>query len=174
MELEPSCTGCRNGASNVCFPPIADTDPECEDAQMRPVFVIVSLITLASCTSNQKSSQEALMDEIESSIRLPPGAGPLESYARYYTEHEGSVHGAYTTEIEAPRPSDYGCEELQSNGSSKTVACPAPADARLGERRWVKFEDYPAVAGENCTAIQLGFDPRTRKITHLECVQPLH
>lgn len=141
---------------------------------MRPVFVIVSLITLASCASYHKNSQAALMDEIESSIRLPPGARPLESYARYYTEHEGSVHGAYTIEIEAPRPSDYGCEELQLNGSSKTVACPALADARLGERRWVKFEDFPAVAGEDCTAIQLEFDLRTRKITYLECVQPVY
>lgn len=141
---------------------------------MRPVFVSVALMVLASCASNQKNKQAASMDEIESSIRLPQGAGPLESYARYYTEHEGSVLGAYTTEIEAPRPSDYGCEELQLNGSSKTVACPAPADARPGERRWVKFDDYPAVAGEDCTAIQLRSDPRTRKITYLECVRPLH
>lgn len=154
--------------------PIADTDPEWEDAQMRAAFVIVSLIASASCDSNQTNSQAALMDEIESSIRLPPEAGPLESYARYYTEHEGSVHGAYTTGIEAPRPSDYGCEEIQLDGSSKTVACPAPADARPGERRWVKFDDYPAVAGEDCTAIQLEFDPRTRKITYLECAPPLH
>ena len=114
------------------------------------------------------------MDEIESSIRLPPGAGPLDSYARYYTAHEGSVHGAYTTEVEAPRPTDYGCEELASNASSKMVDCPAPADARPGERRWVKFEDYPAISGKDFTAIQLEFDPRTKKFTYLECANPLH
>ena len=141
---------------------------------MRSVLIIASLIAAAGCASYQRNSHAALMDEIESSILLPPGAGPLESYARYYTEYDGSVHGAYTTEIEAPRPADYGCEELLLNGSSKTVACPAPADARPGERRWVKFEDYPAVAGENCTAIQLEFDPRTRKIIYLECAHPLH
>lgn len=141
---------------------------------MQLVIIIVSLIALASCASNQKNSQAALMDDIESSIRLPAGAAPLGSYARYYTEHNGSVHGAYTTEIEVSRPSDYGCEELQLNGSSKTVACPAATDAHPGERRWVKFEDYPAVAGEDCTAIQLEFDLQTRKITYLECVQPLY
>ncbi|WP_139020349.1 hypothetical protein [Citromicrobium sp. JLT1363] len=141
---------------------------------MKPVIFIVSLIALASCASDQANSRTALMDEIESSIRLPADAGPLESYARYYTEHKGSVHGAYTTEVEAPRPSDYGCEELQVDGSWKTVACAAPADAQPGERRWVKFEDYPAVAGKDCAAIQLEFDLRTRKITYLECSQPLH
>jgi hypothetical protein len=141
---------------------------------MKSVTIIVALIALTGCASSPKDSQAALMDDIESSIRLPSGAGPLESYARYYTLHEGSVHGAYTTEVEAPRPPDYGCEELGSNGSSKMVACPAPADARPGERRWVKFEDYPAVAGEDCTAIQLEFDPRTRKFTYLECAHPLH
>jgi hypothetical protein len=141
---------------------------------MRHAIAIVSLIALASCALNQRNSHAALMDEIEGPIRLPPGARPLGSYARYYTEYEGSVHGAYTTELEPPRPPDYGCDELQSNGSSKAVACPAPADAQPGERRWVKFEDYPAVAGEDCTAIRLEFDPRMRKITYLECVQPLH
>lgn len=141
---------------------------------MRSVFAIASLITLAGCAQSEKSDQAALMDEIENSIRLPSGARPLDGYARYYTGYEGSVHGAYTTKIEAPRPSDYGCEEFQLNGRTKAVPCPAIADARHGERRWVKFDDYPAVAGENCSAIQLAFDLRTRKITYLECVQPLH
>ena len=140
---------------------------------MQLVIVILSLIVLASCESDQKNSQAALLDEIEGSIRLPDGAGPMESYARYYTEYKGSVHGAYTTKIEAPRPADYGCEELQLDGSSKTVACPAPADVYPGDRRWVKFEDYPAVAGEDCKAIQLEFDLRARKITYLECAEPL-
>lgn len=153
---------------------IADIAPECENPQMRSIFITVSLIALAGCASGQKENQEALMDEIESSIRLPPGAGPLESYARYYTAYRGSVHGAYTREREAPQPSDYGCEEVGLNGSSKPVACPAPAYAQPGERRWVKFEDYPAVEGEDCKAIQLEFDPRTRRFKYLECAHPLH
>ena len=141
---------------------------------MKSVTIVFSLIGLTGCALSPKDSQAALMDEIESAVRLPPEAGPLESYARYYTVHEGSVHGAYTTEVKVSRPQDYGCEELGSNGKSKMVACTALADARPGERRWVKFEDYPAVAGEDCTAIQLEFDPQTRKITYLECADPLH
>ena len=153
---------------------IADIASRCENAQMRTVFIIISLLAVAGCASTQKNSRAALMDEIESSIRLPSGAEPLESYARYYTEHNGSVLGAYTTEIEAPRPSNYGCEELGLKGGSTKVACPALADARPGERRWVKFEDYPAVAGKNCTAIQLEFDPRAKIITYLACANPPH
>ncbi len=139
---------------------------------MQAVIVIVSLIALLSCNTDQTNSQAALMDEIEGSIRLPSSAGPLESYARYYTEYKGSVLGTYTTKIESPRPSDYGCEELQLDGSSKTVACAAPADANPGERRWVQFDDFPIVTGEDCTAIQLQFDLRVRKIKYLECAPP--
>jgi hypothetical protein len=126
---------------------------------------------LLSCSTSQERKHEALMNEIEASIRLPSGAGPLESYARYYTEYRGEVIGAYTTEVEAPRSADYGCEELLANDKSKPVGCPAPADVRPGQRRWVKFEDYPAVAGEKCTAIQLVFDPRARKIKDVRCVE---
>lgn len=153
---------------------VAGVRLNCEDAQMRYVSIIIFLTTLASCASSQRDSHSALMDEIESAIQLPPEAEPLESYARYYSEYKGSVRGAYTTQVEPPRPSDYGCEEVQSDGSLKTVDCPAPADARPGERRWVKFDDYPAVAGENCTAIQLEYDLRTRKITYLECARPYY
>ena len=98
----------------------------------------------------------------------------MDRYARYYTEYDGAVHGAFTTMIEPPRPADYGCEEMELNGGAKSVPCPAIADTRPGERRWVQFEDYPAVSGEDCTAIQLEFDLRTRKLTYLQCAEPLH
>ncbi len=111
------------------------------------------------------------MDEIESSITLPPGALPLQSYARYYTEHRGLVHGAYTTEIEEERPPDYGCEEAQLDNSYKPVACPASADVRPGSRRWVKFEDYPAVGGLDCSALQIEFDPKAKAFIYLECAE---
>ena len=140
---------------------------------IRSAVAVVALL-MVSCSTPEKRKQDETMNEIESSIRLPPGARPLDGYARYYTEHEGKVHGAYTTHIEAARPSDFRCEDLQSNGSSKLVACPALADVSLGQRRWVKYADYPAVAGEDCTAIQLMFDPRTREIVYLKCIRPIH
>lgn len=135
---------------------------------MHRAFLISLLITLSACASNQPRSHEALMDEIESSITLPPEALPLQSYARYYTEYRGSVHGAYTTEIEEQRTS-HGCEEAQPDSSYKPVVCPAAADVRPGSRRWVKFEDYPAVVGRDCTALQIEFDPKSRTFIYLEC-----
>ncbi|WP_435416698.1 hypothetical protein WAB17_07295 [Parerythrobacter aurantius] len=136
------------------------------------MILIFSAFSLASCASDQTDIQGYLMDEIESSIDLPPGAKPLGNYARYYTEYDGLVHGAYTIEVETPRPLEYGCEEARSDGRSMTTTCSSPADAKPGERRWVKFEDYPAVSGEDCTAIQLQYDPRTKRFTYLECAHP--
>jgi hypothetical protein len=141
---------------------------------MRPSFVLLWLIALASCAPVEVSREALLMDEIESSIRLPPNARSLGSYARYYTEDGGVVHGAYTTEVEEPRPRDFGCSEIQSDFRLKEVACPALADVPVGQRRWVKFEDYPAVSGRDCTAIQVVFDPRAKRFDHLQCVEPLH
>lgn len=114
------------------------------------------------------------MDEIESSIILPVGALPMQRYARYYTEYSGSIHGAYTTKIEEQRPVDYGCEEAKLDGNSKPVACPSVADLQPGNRRWVKFEDYPAVAGRDCTAVQIEFDPKTKTFVYLQCSEPTH
>lgn len=141
---------------------------------MNQSALVAFTFLLGSCSTSQERKHEALMNEIEASIRLPSGARPLEGYARYYTEHRGEVIGAYTTEVEVPRSADYGCEKLTADGKSKAVGCPAPADVRPGQRRWVKFEDYPTVAGEKCTAIQLIFDPRVRKIKNVECVEPIY
>ncbi|WP_152608676.1 hypothetical protein [Croceibacterium mercuriale] len=138
---------------------------------MKSALIIIFLITLAGCVPNQATSQERLMDEIESSIALPAEALPLRSYARYYTQYQGSVLGAYTTQVEEPRPADYGCEELRSDGSSKAVGCRAIANVPLGQRRWVEFDDYPAVSGRGCTALQLDFDPGTKGFNYLECAE---
>lgn len=143
----------------------------CDGALMKYALVSISLVATAGCASSQVASQDALMDEIERSVILPAGALPLQSYARYYTEDRDLILGAYTTQVEEPRPADYGCEEAQIDGSSKPVECSAIADVPRGQRRWVKFRDFPYVGVEDCGAIQLAFDPRTRKIIHLECVQ---
>lgn len=139
---------------------------------MRFVVVIAFFAICAGCASKETTRQAAIMDEIEGSIRLPPGARSLTDYARYYTEEDGSVHGAYTTQIESPRPADYGCEEVHLNGGTTTIACPALADARRGERRWVKVKDYPVVAGANCNALHLAYDPRAKIFTYLKCAEP--
>ncbi|MHA6723180.1 hypothetical protein [Sphingomonas sp. RS2018] len=114
------------------------------------------------------------MDEIEAKLVMPDGSLPLSKYARYYTEQDGKVHGAYTTEIEEKRPADYGCTVIQHDGRTQNVPCPALADLQPGHRRWVLFHDYPAVAAENCRAIQVQYNPVSRLIEFLECAVPMY
>jgi hypothetical protein len=141
---------------------------------MRPSSALTLLIASASCAPGEFGREALLMDEIESSIRLPANGRSLGSYARYYTEDGGLVHGAYTTEVEKPRPPDFGCSKVQSDDSLKEVACPALADVPVGQRRWVKSDDYPAVAGENCSAIQVVFNPRSKKLIDVACTERNH
>jgi hypothetical protein len=41
------------------------------------------------------SRTDKLMDEIEATVELPPGAHPIYQYRRYYTENERVVSGTY-------------------------------------------------------------------------------
>lgn len=141
---------------------------------MRPVLVLLLLIASVSCAPARLSRQEALMDEIEGLVQLPANAGTVQSYARYYTEYKGSVHGAYTTTVEGPRPPDFACSEMKSDDSVKAVSCPAAADVPVGQRRWVRYEDYPAVTGSGCAAIDLQYEPRTKQFTYLQCAKSDH
>ncbi|MBB5709614.1 hypothetical protein [Sphingomonas xinjiangensis] len=112
------------------------------------------------------------MDEIEANLTLPKGALRLERYARYYTEESGRVHGAYTIEVETERGADFGCDTIQVDDTLKAVPCPAIADLRPGHRRWVQFRDYPAVAAEECLAVQIMYNPLARSFEHVECATP--
>ena len=140
---------------------------------MRLVIHLALLGCLPSCAAIEDRKHNQVMDQIEGSIRLPKGALPINSYARYYTEYKGKIHGAFTTEIEVRSPG-VGCAELPADGGEiKSIECPKIADLAPGKRRWVDFDDYPAVAGENCQAVQLMYDPGTKKIESLECPEPI-
>lgn len=137
---------------------------------MRFATISLLLVTLpgASSGSEVNNRHEKLMGEIELTIVLLAGALPLNSYARYYTEYEGAIHGAYTTEIEE-RPTGYGCSEVTEDFQLKDVTCPAIADLRPGSRRWVNSTDFPAVGGRNCDGIQIEFNPKTKSFDYLAC-----
>lgn len=140
---------------------------------MRLAIYPLILLALTSCVSAAADGHEALMDEIEASVVLPTGALPLKGYARYYTEYRGAIHGAYTTHIEK-RSADYGCSEMTEDLKLKEVTCPAIADLEPGNRRWVKFRDYPAVSGQHCSAIQIMFNPKTKAFDWVACSEPTY
>ena len=112
-----------------------------------------------------------MMDEIERALVLPPGALELNDYARYYTEDGGLIHGAFTTKIETRSP-DVSCSELRNGSEMVDVPCAAVADLTPGLRRWVPYYDYPAVGDENCRAIQIAYNPRSKVFEFNECASP--
>jgi len=116
------------------------------------------ILVLALLASRSAPNQhEMLMDYIERHVTLPEGALPLHKYARYYSDYEGRVVGVYTTDIEY-RPADYGCSEMVDDFQSKDIECPAIADAKPGERRWVTFADYPGGLAHDRLSVHLIFN----------------
>lgn len=140
---------------------------------MKPARFLGILVALSACTPDQNDRHEILMEEIERTLVLPPGALKLNNYARYYTEDGGLVHGAFTTEIET-RPPDYGCSDLRNGSQLVEVSCPAIADLTPGLRRWVPYHDYPAVADDNCRAVQIAYNSRSKVFEYNECASPIH
>lgn len=138
---------------------------------MRLPNLLVILGTLSACAPDQNDRREIMMDEIERALILPPGALNLNDYARYYTEDRGLIHGAFTTEIETRSP-DVGCSELSNDSKMVDVSCSAVADLTPGSRRWVPYNDYPAVADKNCRAVQIAYNPRSKVFEYNECASP--
>lgn len=118
---------------------------------------ILALVLLASRSDPAPDQREILMNYIERHVVLPKGALPLSKYARYYSDYEGRVVAVYTTETEY-RPADYGCSEMVEDFQSRDIECPAIADAKPGERRWVAFADYPGAVARDSHAVHLLFN----------------
>jgi hypothetical protein len=136
-------------------------------------FAVLLLVLLSVSLTADEVRHERLMNEIEANLTLPKGALSLAQYARYYTEYHGQIHGAYTTKVEV-RSKDYTCSEMQVDFSLKKVPCAAIANLKPGQRRWVPFRDYPAVAAEECGAVQIMYNPANRSFEYVECARPTY
>lgn len=100
---------------------------------------------LASCEASKKSEREALMDRIESQVRMPEGSRPLAEYARHYAENaEGEVVGVYV---------------------------PPNRNGRLLKRRqWLEDQrDLPFLMDGGCNQVTVLFDKTTSTVTHADC-----
>jgi hypothetical protein len=149
---------------------IANAFPLCKQPIVKIGMALLEFWLLTSCAPSPDQTHARLMDEIETNLSLPRGAGPLESYARYYArERDGLIIGAFTRRIEK-RDAGVVCSQMTIEGDAKEIPCPALADAKVGERRWVGLNDFPAVADDNCGAIQIVYDPKLRRILNSECV----
>lgn len=149
---------------------------------MKSVLVLAALIALGASSPPRPSAHEALMDEIESKVRLPARAEPLDSYGRYYAfDGKGKVEARYLLPPEPmtpdPRPADWGCEEMVMLGNdltSREVACgPDPDMSRYlpaGQRRWfADREAIPMIFDGGCMVVHVSFNLKTREIEKAFC-----
>ena len=120
--------------------------------------------------TSEEFRREKLMDEVEASVVMPQGALQLKKYARYYAQHRGMIVGAYTTHIE--EKAERACYEINEKYQLSIASCAAPADVKVGKRRWVDLHDYPAVAEINCDGVQVEYDPIRKRLNFAECVEP--
>jgi hypothetical protein len=61
-----------------------------------PLLIILSC---AACTAEPDARQRALAEVIESKVKLPPGAGGLQCYARHYALVQGEELGLPKMEL---------------------------------------------------------------------------
>ena len=147
---------------------------------MKPVFLLAILALSGSAA--ERPEREALMDEIESKVRLPAAAHRLDEYGRYYAfEGKRRVAAVYLLPPEPltpdPRPADWGCEEVVSvEGGITTREIPCPPDPdishylRAGQRRWVaNRKALPFVADGGCMIVHLSFNLDTREVEDAFC-----
>jgi hypothetical protein len=135
---------------------------------MKPVLILAALLACPGASPDEQR-QERLMDEIESRIELPPGAAPLDRYARHYgLDRNGKIAGQYNIP-HRPDPGD-GCEELLDNGDSREVPCNPIDGLAAGRRLWVGDARNLRIAFHGgCSVVGLRFDPATKTFDWVAC-----
>ena len=109
---------------------------------MKATILLTLAISVAGCSSAERQREDALMNRIEASARLPTGALPLRAYARHYREFEDSTVGVLY-EVPAHLP----------NGDWSLGVAP-------NERRWYgRDEDVPMVLDGGCSVLTARYNP---------------
>jgi hypothetical protein len=104
---------------------------------MRTLPILVALLLNAACSSASEKQQAALMNEAETLVKLPEGAGPLQEYSRYYTYgRDGEVIGIYAGRYLA----------------------------KNAERKWVSdARRLPVIMDGGCGVVNIRFDVKSKK-----------
>lgn len=135
---------------------------------------VVVLMLLGACSSPAERRQEALMDEIESTIHLPAGPRSLASYARYYAyDAPNEVLGVYML----PRldnPPGRECEDLKIDGTSQRAPCSNAAregkEVGADERVWLNdYHNLPMGDDHKCGGLSFVFDTAARRFKDVSC-----
>lgn len=122
-----------------------------------PVLLLALSCAQAPAQNNQNAPQsptpptteaqarEELMDRIEREVRLPAGAGPLASYARYYAWQE------------------------REDGVRKVVAVYVRLSGHPPGRSWVAENAFPLILDGGCAMITLSYDVAAQRVEHVTC-----
>jgi len=96
-------------------------------------------------TANLDAGQTAIVDRIEREIRMPRGAEPLASYARYYAWQQGT-------------------------GSSRTVlgSFMVGSDWQPG-RYWTDENRLPMLVDGGCSRVTLSYNVATERVREVNC-----
>ena len=95
--------------------------------------------------TDASAEQQAIMDRIERDVRLPEGAGPLASYARYYAWQE------------------------RGDGVHKVIAVYVRLDNHAPGRRWATETEFPLILDGGCGMITLSYHVTEQRIEHVTC-----
>jgi hypothetical protein len=102
--------------------------------------------TPPAAPSGRDAEQQALMDRIEREVRLPRGAGPVASYARFYA-----------------------WQQQRGDGVRKVVAVYENLTGAASGRRWVTEREFPVIMDGGCGVVSLSYDVATQRIEHVSC-----
>ncbi|MBH0115214.1 hypothetical protein I5E68_19970 [Novosphingobium sp. YJ-S2-02] len=152
---------------------------------MKLIVASMLFIALTGAATVPVSEQQALMVQIESSVKLPVGASSIDQYSRNYAlRPDGKVVAVF---VIPPEPTwndseGIGCDVMLEDFTSRPCTEEEIAEskqqdaataARFGaadEARW--FDDYrelPGFLDGGCSQVEIIFDPRSKQIERAEC-----
>ncbi len=150
---------------------------------------MLPLLLLAACAPSSSrdpapadAREQALMDEIETSVRLPAGANPLSGYGRSYAyAAPGEVRAVYLVPY-GPPEAGQGCEVMTEDSKSRPCTAREVADAPAsgaglraaqvpaGKRRWIKdVRALPRISDGGCMQVTIDYDVAARKFLSVAC-----
>lgn len=135
----------------------------------------MAAMALGNCQPSQDAGNTKLLDQIERSVALPAGAGPLESYSRYFApDGKGNIEALYVVHSRQFVDDAYAfCQSRQM----KAFPCgerPGTVElAQPGHRKWLDdARDLPIPDGGGCGAIRFSYDLATAKASIPRCNGP--
>jgi hypothetical protein len=142
---------------------------------MKLLALALVALSLTACSSPEDQAREALLDNIEQTVRLPPGAKPLQSYVRYYAPTgRGEVVGVFILPGVDELPPGQGCEQLREDGTTVPCTYDWPKSTGVGAGNRVWLSDYAKLPGpmrdaSNCGLVSVVYRESDRHFVEVVC-----